>query len=112
MQDSPSGVPGDESRGGVDASSRVVVDRSFHGRTRSIPHPFSVITTPVQVFVSDGGAYRVAFGVATSVTFELWTDVRGMDVMIDALQAAKARAEISGIGEYVPAHSWLEEAPF
>lgn len=98
----PHGVVGDTRGDGVSSSPRQVVDRSFFGRQRSLTHPFSAITTPVQVYVSDGGAFHIMFG-STGASFELWTDSRGLDEVIAALQAAKVRAQIAGIPQYRPA---------
>lgn len=85
-----SGVSGDATRDDAGAS-RVFTGESFFGRERMIPGAWPGLMTPARVYYSGEGTFSVLFG-SSSAGFELWTDVRGLDAIIDACLAAKVRA--------------------
>ena len=94
-QDSPSGVPGDDPRDGVvDTSSRAVVqeDRSFFGVQRMLPAAYGGLGTPVNTYHSGRGVFEIMVGSNNGSHYSIWTDVRGVDALIDSLNALKARA--------------------
>lgn len=85
-----SGVSVDATRD--DAGASRVVD-GFFGRVRSIPKAHSLIGTPVHAYYSGGESFAVHFG-EHGASFDIWTDVRGMEAMIESLQSVLVRARI------------------
>lgn len=81
--DALSSAPGDTSR------------ESFFGRQRMVPGAHGALMTPVHVYFGGEQSFSVHFG-EMSAEFAMWTDVRGLDAIIDACLAAKVRAEIAG----------------
>lgn len=88
----PSGVAGGVPRDDAGAS-RAVVEGCW-GKVRSIPKSFSLVGTPVQVWYSGADSFSVHVG-EHGAEFVVWTDVRGIDAMIDSLLAAKVNAQIA-----------------
>lgn len=102
MHEMPSGVSGDSARDDGLPSSREVVDRSFFGRQRHLPHPFSAMRTPCQVYVSEHGSFHLSFGNGMSFGVDLWTNLEGFEELIRMLLSAKVHAENLGIAEDRP----------
>lgn len=82
----PSAV-GDDARGDAEAPRAV----AFHGKARMIPRAYGGLMTPVQIYSTEGEVFGVTFG-DVGAAFEMWTDGRGLDAIIDACMAAKVRA--------------------
>lgn len=76
-------------------------DRSFFGKRRMVPAAHGGLMTPVGTYCSGQGSFAVHFG-ETQAEFTLWTDRRGLVAMIDSLQAALVRADISGVSVMPP----------
>lgn len=77
------------------ASSRTVVE-PFSGKERQIPAVYgSVITTPVHVYFGGRESFNIRFG-DHNHAFEMWTDERGLEAIIETCHAALVRARIAG----------------
>jgi hypothetical protein len=103
----PHGVAGDASRDGGSPSSRAVIgqviDPSFFTRERTIPAAYGSLGTPIIIYWSGDETFNVTFGSQSAAAFDIWTDFRGLEAMITALQAAKVRAGIAREAMGLPA---------
>lgn len=64
-------------------------DEPFAIKTRMIPRAYGGLQTPMGIFATGAGVFLIGFGDPGS-EFQLQTDERGLDVIIDACHAAKA----------------------
>jgi hypothetical protein len=116
--DTPSGVTGDVLRDDAEGASSRTVAEGFFSRERMIPDAYGPFMTPLGVYFGGEGAFSVHFGKVGGAEFTLMTDDRGIDAMIDTLQAVKVRAqherEAVGLPAVPPPRSvapvWLTDA--
>jgi hypothetical protein len=96
MADSPGfGVPVDGARDGAGASSRAVVE-GFFSKGVTLPPLYGPISfgAPVRTWFNGSDSFNVIFSVGC-LSFDVWTDERGIESLIGDLTdlLARARAE-------------------
>lgn len=90
----PNGVS-DGSRDGAEWPSRVIVE-GFFGKEQQIPSALNGgLTTPIRAHFAGEETFNVSIGTGFASTFEIWTDERGMEAIINAVQSVLVRSRIA-----------------